>query len=104
MGDVIKNIGAGAVVINRSTVTNALNRVRTNYSDEAAQALQELVDAVERTKEPQAIESVNALSEELEKPQPSPSRLRVWLDAITSALPDLVDIGAAVAKVALLIL
>ena len=104
MGDVFRNIGPGAVVINRSTVTNALNRVRTDYSAEAAAALQELVDAVERTREPQAIDSLNALTEELDKPQPSKSRLRVWLDAITSALPNMVDIGAAVAKVALLIL
>jgi hypothetical protein len=104
VGDEFKHIGAGAVIINRSTVTNALNRVRTDYSPEAAQALQELVEAVQLTKRPQAIDSLNALNEELERPQPSKSRLRVWLDAITSALPDVVDVAAAVAKVALLIL
>jgi hypothetical protein len=104
MGDEFKNVGAGAVIINRSTVTNALNRIRSDYGPEAAQALQELVDAVERAKQPNATDSLNALTEELDKSQPSKSRLRVWLDAITSALPDVVDVAAAAAKVAQLVL
>jgi hypothetical protein len=59
---------------------------------------------VERAKQPNATDSLNALTEELDKSQPSKSRLRVWLDAITSALPDVVDVAAAAAKVAQLVL
>ena len=104
MGDMFKNVGAGAVIINRPTLTNALNRLQADYSVEAAQALQQLADAVTRTQQPQAIDSLNALNEELEKPQPSKNRLRTCLDAIASSLPEMIDVAAAVAKVALLIL
>jgi hypothetical protein len=104
LGDKFENIGAGAVVVNRSTLTNALNRTQTEYGADAAQALKELADAVMRTGQPHAIDSLNALNEELDKPQPSKNRLRTWLDAITSALPNVVDVGIAVAKIAALIL
>jgi hypothetical protein len=104
VGDVFKDIGPGTVIVNRSTLTNALNRVEADYSAETAQALQELVGAVEGAGQPQAIDSLNALSEELDKPQPSKSRLKVWLDAITAALPEVAAVATAVAKVAQLIL
>lgn len=103
MGDKFENIGAGAVIVNRSTLTNALNRTQSEFGDEAAQALKELTDAVMRQRQPEAIDSLNALNEELEKPQRSPHRLRTWLRAITAALPDAIDVAAAAAKVTTLV-
>jgi hypothetical protein len=104
MGDVCSNIGAGAVIVNRSSLTNALNSTRTSYGSEAEQALSELADLVERTQNQDAVESLNGLTDELAKPGPSKSRLRVWLQAITSSLPDVAQVAAAVAKVSALLL
>jgi hypothetical protein len=104
MGDVFSNIGAGAVIVNHSSLTNALNSTRTSYGSEAEQALSELANLVEKTQNQDAVESLNGLTDELAKPGPSKGRLRVWLQAITSALPDVAQVAAAAAKVAGLLL
>lgn len=104
MGDTFSNIGAGAVIVNRSALANALNRVNDDYGTATAQALKELAAAITRAGGPDAIENFNGLSEELEKAQPSKHRLKTWLNAITSALPDVADVVTAVAKLAHLVL
>lgn len=104
VGDKFENIGAGAIIVNRSSLTNALNRTQADYGADAMQALKELADAVTQSGQPEAIDSLNALNEELAKPQHSKNRLRTWLHAIISALPDAVDVAAAAAKVTTLII
>jgi len=103
VGDSI-NVGAGAIVVNRSSLTNALNGTRASYGSDAEQALSELADLVEQSQNPDAAESLNGLTEELAKPEPSKSRLRVWLQAITAALPDIAQVAAAAAKVTSLLM
>lgn len=98
MGDKFENIGAGATIINRSSLNNALNRTQANYGTEATETLELLAEVVSRTGNRDAIDNVNALIEELDKPQPSKNRLMTWLNAITSALPDVAEVATAVAK------
>jgi hypothetical protein len=104
VGDVFSNIGAGAVIINRSTLTNALNNIQAKHGQEATRALEELADAVRGSGNPEAIDNLNGLTEELEKPQPSKNRLRTWFDAIASVLPDVAAVTGAVATLAGLLL
>jgi hypothetical protein len=104
VGDVFSNIGAGAVIINRSTLINALNNIQAKHGQEATRALEELADAVRESGNPEAIDNLNGLTEELEKPQPSKNRLRTWLDAIASVLPDVAAVTGAVATLAGLLL
>jgi hypothetical protein len=104
VGDVFSNIGAGAVIINRSTLNNALINIQAKHGQEATRALEELADAVRESGNPEAVDNLNGLTEELEKPQPSKNRLRTWLDAIASVLPDVAAVAGAVATLAGLLL
>lgn len=98
MGDTFKDIAAGVVIVNRSTLTDALNVVRSEQNTEAAAVLQQLADAIEQSGSPEAIDSLNGLTEELQKPQISQNRIKIWLDAIVVALPDVARVTEAVGK------
>jgi hypothetical protein len=104
MGDVFSNIGAGAVIVNRATLTNALNSVRADHGAETANALQHLGELVGQSGKPEAVDNLNGLTEELEKPQPNKNRLKTWLDGIASALPTVAHVTEAVVDVAKLLL
>ncbi|MGH3907172.1 MAG: hypothetical protein ACRDTE_23800, partial [Pseudonocardiaceae bacterium] len=54
VGDEFSNIGAGAVIINRSTLTNALNSVQSDHGLQAAEALQRLAEVIEQSGKPEA--------------------------------------------------
>ena len=102
VGDRFDNIGAGATIINRSILSNALNRTQSNYGPEAKESLEALATAVSRTGNQDAIDSVNALAEELDKAKPSKNRLMTWLEAIKSALPGVADVATLAATLATL--
>jgi hypothetical protein len=97
VGDTFRNIGAGAVIVNRSSLSNALNTLQAREDPLEAEALKELAAAVIASREPEAMESLNELTEELGKPEPSKHRLKTWLSAIASALPDVAKVAAAAA-------
>jgi hypothetical protein len=96
VGDNFSHIGAGAVIINRSTLTNALNRAEAGYGAETSQLIQQLVDAVETANHPEAADNLNGFLEEMAKPERSPNRLKTWLKAIAAALPDVAQVATAV--------
>ena len=98
MGDTFSNIGAGAVIVNRSSLSNALNTLQAREDPREAEALKELAAAVMASQEPEALESLNELTGELGKPNPSKHRLKTWVHAIASALPDVATVAAAAAK------
>jgi benzoyl-CoA reductase/2-hydroxyglutaryl-CoA dehydratase subunit BcrC/BadD/HgdB len=91
-------------MVNRSFLSNALNRLREDHGVESRNALKELADSVIASGNAEAIDSLNALNEELEKPQHSTNRLRTWLNSIVTSLPDVAAIAEAAAKVANLII
>jgi hypothetical protein len=99
VGDYI-HAGAGAVVVNRSTLTNALNTIQANHGDEAARAVQQLAEAVEKSGNQEAVDDLNGLTEELGRSEPRKNRVKVWLDAISSVLPNVVQVTSSVAKIA----
>lgn len=94
MGDSISITGDGNTLINRSSLTNALNALRTQHDDHAA-TLEDLASAVTESQNAEALDSLNGLTEELEKTSSSKSRLRMWLGAIVTALPDVAKVAAA---------
>ena len=97
VGDNFRDIGAGAVIVNRSNLFSALNTLQASKDPREAEALKELAAAVIDSREPEAVASLNELTEELAKPEPSKHRLKTWLGAIASVLPDVAKVASAAA-------
>ena len=97
MGDSFSNIGAGAVIINRSLLTNAMNRVAGTDGDTAA-ALQAIAQHVQRSGNQDAGENLDGLLEEMDRPEPRKSRLKTFWDGLVAVLPSVVQLGAASEK------
>lgn len=100
MGDRFENIGAGAVIVSRSTLDNALNAVSSGAGSEATQALREIARFVEESGNEEAVENLNGITEELERAEPRKARLRSFWQGLTTALPDVAQLGESVAKIA----
>ncbi|GAB3186804.1 hypothetical protein FHX75_111310 [Micromonospora palomenae] len=101
-GDSFSHIGSGATIVNRSTLTNSLNSVKESAGEDVAAALAELADLVEKSGNADATDNFNALSAELERPEPKKSLLKSFWNGITSALgpiTQLVEIGDKLSKV-----
>ncbi|MEV1073867.1 hypothetical protein [Micromonospora parva] len=98
MGDHI-TAGAGAIIINRSSLNNALNSVESAEGAKIAAALRELAEVVERSADPRARDNFVGLTEELAKPERNPSRIKVWLDAVVAALPGITQAATAAATI-----
>jgi hypothetical protein len=92
MGDHFDKIGAGATIVNRSTLTSSLNRVQYQAGDAAAQALRVVAQIIEDSGNQDAAENFNALSEELDKPHPRKSVLKSFWNGILTALPEMAEI------------
>jgi hypothetical protein len=92
MGDHFDKIGAGATIVNRSTLTSSLNRVQGQAGDAAVQALQMVAQIVEDSGDQDAAENFNALSEELDKLHPRKSLLKSFWNGILAALPEIAEI------------
>ncbi|MEV4347418.1 hypothetical protein AB0J83_23425 [Actinoplanes sp. NPDC049596] len=91
--------GANAIIVNRSTLENALNTVQSSPGTEIAAALRELAGVVERSGDPRARDNFNALTEELAKPERNDNRVKVWLDAVVAALPGIAQATTAAATI-----
>jgi hypothetical protein len=91
-GDTFENIGAGATVINRSSLQNSVNSIRASMGDEVAEALQRAAEIIGQSANEDAAENLNALSEELEKPYPRRGLLRSFWFGIVTALPTVVEL------------
>jgi hypothetical protein len=76
MGDNFKDVGAGAVIVNRSTLTNALNRLDTQHNAEAAAALKVVAQRVEESGNEEAGDLLDGFMEELDQLEPRKGRLR----------------------------
>lgn len=101
-GDRFSNIGAGAVIINRSTLTNAMNSVSLAGDAETAAALEQLGKAIEESGNKAAAENFNAFNEELQRAEPRKSLLRSFWNGVVEALPSIVELTSAAAKIATL--
>ena len=100
MGDHFDKIGAGATIVNRSTLTSSLNQVQHEAGDAAAQALGMVAQIIEDSGNQDAAENFNALSEELDKSHPRKSVLKSFWNGILTALPQIAEITSITDHVA----
>ncbi|MEU5161446.1 hypothetical protein AB0G74_17820 [Streptomyces sp. NPDC020875] len=92
MGDSFSNIGDGATVINKSVLTNSLNRVKSDHGPGVSQALQRIGEIVAESQNEEAVENFNALSAELAAEAPKKAVLKaLWL-GIVAALPTVTEL------------
>ena len=100
-GDKFEDVGAGATIINRSSLSNCLNSVRASLGKDVAESLSQLAGIVAESKDGEAVDNFNALSEELEKPHPRISLLKSFWMGILAALPavaEMADLGEKILK------
>jgi len=100
-GDSFSNIGAGATIINRSTLANSLNVAKATAGEDVAEALAKVAELIELSSNNEAADNFAALSEELTKPQPKKSLMKTFWNGIREALPnvkELVELGDTIGK------
>ena len=103
MGDTFNNIGAGATIINRSSLQNAAIQLRDRSGQELASALEQVAYHVEQSANADAAENLAGLTEELERSEPRRARLQAFWGSLTSILPSVAQLGEASAKLAELV-
>ena len=103
MGDVFKNIGAGATVINRSSLLNAMNVVKDTGDPNVSEVLRQLAEFIEQSGNKDAAENFNAFTEELQQPSPRKSLLKSFWNGMLAALPTIADLSTVAGTVAMLV-
>lgn len=88
MGDKFENISG--TVINRSLVTNSLNKVSQQLDDEAVQLLKRINQEVENSGNKEAVENMEEFHKELQAPEPKKSLLKSFWNGVVSAVPALI--------------
>jgi hypothetical protein len=86
MGDKFKNI-SGSTIINRSNLTNSLNKIKENHGEVVADAIKEIGKIIEKSGNDEAAELFNAFNNESSKDSPSKPLLKSFWNGITSTLP-----------------
>jgi hypothetical protein len=99
MGDQYKNI-TGSTIINRSVLTDSLNKVRIERGEDVAKALELVADVVSKSGNKQAGELFDSFNEELKKAEPKKSVLRSLWDGLVSALPTISTMAGVAQKIA----
>lgn len=95
-GDQINASGSGNIVINRSIVQNAFNKVKTEYDEETAKALKSVEEEINQSGNKVAAENFEAFTEELSKPNPKKSLLKTLWEGTLAALPTLAQMSSIV--------
>jgi hypothetical protein len=98
--DQSENISANGVTINWPVLINALNHVILDQKDEVATGIREVVDYINSSGNTEAAVAFNEFLEELQQPQPRPSRLKLFWAGVSNALPSTVTLDDAAAKIA----
>jgi hypothetical protein len=94
-GDEYSNIGAGAAIINRSSIEGSLNRLQQTGDPAAAMAGQEIIAMVERSGHRDALAALQALSRALERRDAEPGVLKILWKGLLEYLPALLELPAA---------
>lgn len=95
--------GPGAVVINRSTLQQALVTTRGTVGSETADALEQIADFINRSGNGDAAEIFNEFSSQLQQAEPKKSLLRSLWNGILGTLPEISILADATAKIAAMI-
>ena len=98
-GDIFSNIGEGATIINRSLLSNSMNRLKDNGQGDIAEALQRIAELIEKSGSSEAAENFEAMTEELSHPAPRKTILKsLWAGTI-AALPMISELTDSVDKI-----
>jgi hypothetical protein len=106
MGDKYSNIRDSVIrsphttFVNKSVLSNALNRAGDVYGEELRAALQEISAFLDRNENREAIERFNSFNAEMAKPEGKKSVLRGLWNELTRVLPHAAEIASAVKVVA----
>jgi len=95
-GDLINVRGSHNLVVNRSKVKNAFNKIKLNHDEETAKALLQVEEAVNRSGNPEAVENFDAFNDELGKPRPKKSLLKTLWSGTMAALPAIKELPEVV--------
>src|ERR1700752_4936507 len=99
MGDRI-TAEAGAVVINRSIVQNALNKVKERKGDDAARLLEKISRHIEESRNPKAVEIWEGFNQQLtDDPSKKTMLQNIW-DGLVRVLPQVGNIATAAGGIA----
>jgi hypothetical protein len=101
-GDKIDVRGSGNTIVNRSTVSNAFNRVKAVHSEDVAKALLDVEAAINKSGNKDAAENFESFSAELAKPEPKKSLLKTLWQGTLAALPTLQELPDVVTKISAL--
>jgi hypothetical protein len=89
------------VVVNNSIVENALNKVRSEYTEgvNIADALKAVEEEINKSGNKEAAENFESFTEELSKPEPKQSILKTLWKGTLAALPSLAQFTSIVSNV-----
>ena len=99
MGDMFKNI-QNATIINKSMVENSFNKIKEGYGEDVANALLQIAEFIEKSRNKEAGELFDSFNEELNKPEPKKPVLKSIWEGIEKALPAITALSEAIAKLA----
>jgi hypothetical protein len=98
-GDQITVHGSGNIIVSRSTVQNAFNKVKAEYGEETANALKCVEEEINKSGNKEAAENFESFSEELSKPDPKKSLLKTLWKGTLDALPSLAQLTSVVSSI-----
>jgi len=99
MGDHTHLHGNNNILVNRSTVQNAFNKVKNEHDEEIAKALTQIEEEINNSGNKEAAENFEAFSDELSRPKPKKSLLKTLWQGTLTALPKLKESADIVEKI-----
>jgi hypothetical protein len=91
--------GPGAVVVNRSYLSNALNTLSSVGNTDAAAALEQVAKVIEQSKNKEAADLFDAFNAELQRPTPKKTLLKTLWKGVIEALPTIAELTTATAAI-----
>jgi hypothetical protein len=101
MGDKFDKV-IDSTIINKSLVENAFNKVKAEHGDDVSNALAQVADFIQKSKEPTvpaAAALLDGFNQELTKTTPDKSRLKSIWDGIEKVLPSISTTAGVVDKI-----
>ena len=98
MGNVFKNI-SNSTIINESEVKECFNKISDKGDDSLANALLEVAEKIEASKDPEAGALFSSFTTELTKENPSKTVLKTLWDGIIRQLPYISTMVSVIEKI-----
>ncbi len=98
-GDQITQTGNNNIIVNRSTIQNAFNKVKNEHDEDTAKALLRIEEEINKSGNKEAAENFESFSDELSKPEPKKSLLKTLWQGTLLALPGLKELTGVVEQI-----